>query len=189
MKKIFVAVVIAASAVVANAAAMNWGADYTYASDGTGVAGDSRGTTAPYIAYVFDASTYAYSAAQAAFAANDSATLVANALGSAPVSADDLGGFQAQSTFAGAGGDSITAYVLIFDAATVADARNMYLSETQTAVAPTSGVAGQLSFGENGDMVAMASASNWTTTAVPEPTSGLLLLLGMAGLALRRKRA
>ena len=26
-------------------------------------------------------------------------------------------------------------------------------------------------------------------TAVPEPTSGLLLLLGMAGLALRRKRA
>jgi hypothetical protein len=26
-------------------------------------------------------------------------------------------------------------------------------------------------------------------TAVPEPTSGLLLLLGMAGLALRRKQA
>lgn len=33
-------------------------------------------------------------------------------------------------------------------------------------------------------------ASNWSTmSAVPEPTSGLLLLLGMAGLALRRKRA
>ena len=26
-------------------------------------------------------------------------------------------------------------------------------------------------------------------TAVPEPTSGLLMLLGMAGLALKRKRA
>lgn len=32
-----------------------------------------------------------------------------------------------------------------------------------------------------------ASAGNWQT--VPEPTSGLLLLLGMAGLALKRKRA
>lgn len=33
-------------------------------------------------------------------------------------------------------------------------------------------------------------ASDWTTySSVPEPTSGLLLLLGMAGLALKRKRA
>ena len=31
--------------------------------------------------------------------------------------------------------------------------------------------------------------SVWTAAAVPEPTSGLLMLLGMAGLALRRKRA
>ena len=34
---------------------------------------------------------------------------------------------------------------------------------------------------------ATQNASNWQT--VPEPTSGLLLLLGMAGLALKRKRA
>lgn len=35
------------------------------------------------------------------------------------------------------------------------------------------------------------SAAGWTggSTPVPEPTSGLLMLLGMAGLALRRKRA
>ena len=39
----------------------------------------------------------------------------------------------------------------------------------------------------------MASATqnpaNWVGGAVPEPTSGLLMLLGMAGLALRRRRA
>lgn len=34
---------------------------------------------------------------------------------------------------------------------------------------------------------ATKNASNWQS--VPEPTSGLLLLLGMAGLALKRKRA
>ncbi len=32
------------------------------------------------------------------------------------------------------------------------------------------------------------TASNWTAAAAPEPTSGLLLLLGVAGLALKRKR-
>lgn len=32
------------------------------------------------------------------------------------------------------------------------------------------------------------TAGAWMTTAVPEPTSGLLLLFGLAGLALRRKR-
>lgn len=37
---------------------------------------------------------------------------------------------------------------------------------------------------------ALQTASNWhTLAAVPEPTSGLLMLLGIAGLALKRKRA
>ena len=37
---------------------------------------------------------------------------------------------------------------------------------------------------------ATAAASAWTTaSSIPEPTSGLLMLIGMAGLALRRKRA
>ena len=33
------------------------------------------------------------------------------------------------------------------------------------------------------------SPSAFTTAAIPEPTSGMLLLLGLAGLALKRKRA
>ena len=34
-----------------------------------------------------------------------------------------------------------------------------------------------------------ATAGSWDYTAAPEPTSGLLLLLGIAGMALKRKRA
>ena len=40
-----------------------------------------------------------------------------------------------------------------------------------------------------GDVGGGSTATAWSTAAVPEPTSGLLLLLGMAGLALKRKRA
>ena len=36
--------------------------------------------------------------------------------------------------------------------------------------------------------VGSGSAGVWTTSAVPEPTSGMLFLLGLASLALRRKR-
>lgn len=44
----------------------------------------------------------------------------------------------------------------------------------------------------NGNFNMNLSASlptSWTPEAVPEPTSGILLVLGMAGLALKRKRA
>ncbi len=54
---------------------------------------------------------------------------------------------------------------------------NTYRSETVSVAALGVGT-GSLSFEGNG-----------TWTAAPEPTSGLLLLLGVAGLALKRKRA
>jgi len=56
---------------------------------------------------------------------------------------------------------------------------------TSTAVSDTATPA-SVTFASKSEM---GTAGNWTTLAVPEPTSGLMLLLGVAGLALRRKRA
>ena len=43
--------------------------------------------------------------------------------------------------------------------------------------------------GTYGGLADTPTEGKWSVAAVPEPTSGLLLLLGMAGLALKRKRA
>lgn len=48
---------------------------------------------------------------------------------------------------------------------------------------PATGTAKSVTFANQG------TAGSGTFTAVPEPTSGLLMLLGMAGFALRRRRA
>ena len=47
---------------------------------------------------------------------------------------------------------------------------------------------GVLAFNPDTTVGKAGAAGVWTTAAVPEPTSGLLLLLGVAGLALRRRR-
>lgn len=65
-----------------------------------------------------------------------------------------------------------------------------YLSNTQQASAWQGGT------DYSHDLAAVAtwdsttySSGTWTAASVPEPTSGLLMLLGMAGLVLKRKRA
>lgn len=48
---------------------------------------------------------------------------------------------------------------------------------------------GTVSFTFNDAVVAAGAKDGWASAAVPEPTSGLLMLVGLAGLALRRRRA
>ena len=63
----------------------------------------------------------------------------------------------------------------------------VYASDMTTTVDDVYEVSGLTSDTWSGAGFTYATGGNFT--AVPEPTSGLLLLLGMAGLALKRKRA
>lgn len=67
---------------------------------------------------------------------------------------------------------------------TVEDNGKIFTSTVKSASASD---VGTTSIGFGNMASATQNASNWA--AVPEPTSGLLMLLGVAGLALKRKRA
>lgn len=95
-----------------------------------------------------------------------------------------------KGTYASALSDTIVAkdgtldvYYVIVDSSS--DPSKYYASDKAT-------LTGRLATGteiKTGFASVANSAVTWTATSVPEPTSGLLMLLGIAGLALRRRRA
>lgn len=175
MKKIIVTFAAVALGYFANAAAVEWSA-YPIYNMGTEIGSSS------YLVYFFDTADFSVANATAELAAGRT-TFVSNGI-------ESYGG--EDGFFMGAGKDTygntetVTGYLVIFNASTIADATHAFVSETASGTTGGAGQAASIEF-INGETAGMSSASNWQ--AVPEPTSGLLLLLGMAGLALRRKQA
>ena len=108
--------------------------------------------------------------------------VVASTLSSVGVKTGNTG---LSGSFGATSADSLTAYAVIFDAANAADASNYILAGPKDASwAQGTSAASTLSFGTQ-------ASATWNSMGedVPEPTSGLLLVLGGAMLALRRRRA
>ena len=188
MKKIMIAVAVIAMATASQAANWKWGIANVF--DGTG----STETTAKVTgtAYLFDSAVLTQSALYDALAnGGDIATLTSvtsRDFANGIVNAND-----AASQFVyGEGGMKYSFYAVIVDG------DQAYFSNIKEVTANTTSTTASIALGsQNNNSTTFSSlapagegfqgAGHWS--AVPEPTSGLLMLVGLAGLALRRKRA
>ena len=203
MKKLMIAAAIVCAAVVSQAATLDWSiakkgflmSDGSTKPDGTTVyllnAGDATGMTALQTAL-----TGGKYATLSALIAGDEFTAVqlgdpATTIGSAGTS-----GFSTKYGNLTASVDDLIEKKTYTGAFFVTDGDMFLISNTRDGVAYVdSADKSELSFTtsdyKNGWTSKLEGNKNgWAKyTAAPEPTSGLLLLLGMAGLALRRRRA
>ena len=172
MKKLIITAAIVCVAAVSQAAAVAW--SLTGVSDSP-----ANSAAAGWVAYFMDGSTYSTFSGTAADQIG--AYCAANYTYTATTAAGRTGVQASATSGTYSGGDEVSAYIVLFDAADATAAKYYAATAVDTKTVPSSG---NLSWSKT-----MAQTSGWTTTAVPEPTSGLLLLLGMAGLALKRKHA
>lgn len=182
MKKLSTLFAIALLAVSASAAAFDW---KTSATGKIYEAGTST-LLASGTAYIFDSTVISQNSVLAAFLAGEEWNT--GALNNKTVSNGAIAGTTGGSFEWGDAGDALNAFFA------VVDGENIYISVINSKDALQTGTA-QFSFNakatsQAGTLEGMTfSGAGWYTAAVPEPTSAMLLVLGVAALALRRKRA
>ena len=192
MKKLIMMLAVVATAIAANAATVTWGASKGYLYE----AGTTTKITSGDAYLMFVTASYTQSDLVDAFngAKGDvAATLAAmGASGAMATGAGEIGSnarITGTSTYAAT--SDMTAYFVVFNNG------NMFISATDSATYDP--VTSEMALAFNSAMsnpskaAAMNAADGYSATgwytAVPEPTSGLLMLVGLAGLALRRRRA
>lgn len=173
MKRIIIAATIALVAIVTQAATFDWSASRMYGADGN---------LSSATGYLVLTSAMTRDAALTAVSNGDLASVTGAAVNSASFSAGSMTASAANTfDYNVAAGNSIDAFFV------VVDGDKAFLSATASAVAVETGSS---TFVFGNQRTASQSSSNWVPTgSVPEPTTGLLVLLGMAGLALKRKVA
>ena len=190
MKKLMIAAAIVCAAVVSQAANCDWAVSYIYDYDDISSGSPSYTKMGENYATFFVVATDAFGVDEmkTALEAGDF-TWMSTLKNQTPASA--MTGGAASNSMEGFGNEeTINGFMVIFNNSDYAQADYAYVSDIQPKTTGGEGQPAVPSFAEFNSYM----ASNWTAiggaptpTPTPEPTSGLLLLLGVAGLALRRR--
>lgn len=183
MKKLIMFAVCAMLAAVTNAAAVGWslatGSGATYANDAYKffVIGQNGADSIATITALLDAgsSVDSYAFGNGTIGATGTGMVAATVAGQPTLNAG-----------------TYESFFVLFDSAspTAGASKYVVISGASTLIKTIADTTANVTFASGNVSSTLANASNWSSYgAVPEPTSGLLMLLGMAGLALRRKRA
>lgn len=191
MKKLMIACVAVAMAAVAQAASINWTITniYSPADSSAKIAANSMSAWLFVTANSTDVTTIKTTTMAAVQAVLDSGDLTGlSTLAAAHASNTAAGTIGGATGLTGFSSGTLTAFALVIDSTDLATANNYFLvSDGATKDAVFTSATGVKMFGWGDQTSYTQGAGKWS--AVPEPTSGLLLLLGMAGLALKRKVA
>ena len=192
MKKLIVALAVVAAGIAANAASFSWSAPSGRLLNGTGNTGSANYVAEGTTAYLLFASALSQSDLVSGFNTAGGASYASTVAGKAVSTGSVNDGARIDSVaFTSDVTTDQSAYFVVFNG------DNMYVSDAVTATYLAVGTSdvefGSLTASSKPvplDAAGGYSAAGWYgAAAVPEPTSGLLMLLGMAGLALRRRRA
>ena len=195
MKKVVIAVGAIVMSLVAQSATVSWTISNVKDAGGTALTSgssyvffmESASAAATQINSILALAGNGASAIESAMAsANWNGVKKATAAGNFSMGASQALGGYVLPTLAElglAGSTSYTVFAVIFDTETITDASKFLITSTVTASTPGEATATNKLYNIG------SQGSNNAWQAVPEPTTGLLLLIGMAGLALRRKQA
>ena len=184
MKKLLIVAALALSASFVQAASVDWSGYGVATSEG--VATETTGWTVT----LMDSSKTSISALTEAFGSSDYSKISdAITLGKVATTTIDTTLGKSFGTISTIDDDAVghKFYVLFTDTALADNSKGNYVVTAEAAVDTTVLGDSKLKFGDVSTQTASWNVYATGTAAIPEPTSAMLLMLGMAGLALRRR--